>query len=327
MSPASLRRRRARGQATVETAVLCIVLVPLFLYAFFLDDLLRYKLDLEEAVFAAPWDYTTINYEAPGGNWVKGAQRNVRLGVCDHTTAYNSYDGDYECKETDHSHHVALSAHECWMTAGAHQVDCNLGDTDVGTEQFGMTITSGIKDQVKQGGQVTCWGKLGVINYFLPQRVLQSFSQVLTTRTEMQSGSVHSHYGLGENITYLLERQQFSVVTDTWAMTTVEDVDPDSPSGVLYDRVKPGYFVPLTLPGFMFAIDAMSDNLLSPLAIIDAPPMGDMVITPQLGFSTAAPPTKNDFYSSAWKDNGSNYVESSYNNRGSHYLGRTQIPK
>ena len=60
---------------------------------------------------------------------------------------------------------------------------------------------------MKQGGQVTCWGKLGVINYFLPQRVLQKFSQVLTTRTEMQSGSVHSHYGLGENITYLLERE------------------------------------------------------------------------------------------------------------------------
>jgi len=337
----SQRTRRLRGQATVETAVLCIVLVPMLLYAFFLDDLLRYKLDLAEAVFASPWDYTTVNYEDPGdyaqGSGQTSVQHNIRLGLCDHTTAYNSYDGSYECEgkggngETS-IHHVALSAHECWMVKpDAHQVDCNLINDSVGTEQLGQIFTSGIKDKVKAGGQVSCWGRLAVINYFLPQRVLQSFSQVVTTRTEQKSGDVHELYKNNEvntQNTYVLERQNMSLVTDTWAMTTIEDVDPAKPSGVLFDRMSPGYFIPLTLPGFMFGMQAMSKQLLSPLAVFaDNTRLGDLVLTPQMGFSTGAGPKIDDFYSSAWRDNGSNLTESSYNNRGNHYLGRTNIPK
>ena len=324
--------RRVRGQATVETAVLCIVLVPLLLYAFFLDDLLRFKLDLAEAVFAAPWDYTVIDFEKANGStaWVKATQTNIRKGLCDHTTAYNSYDTGFEC--TDSDHHVALSAHECWMVKpDAHQVDCNLINDSVGTEQLGQIFTSGIKDKVKAGGQVSCWGRLAVINYFLPQRVLQSFSQVVTTRTEQKSGDVHELYKNNEvntQNTYVLERQNMSLVTDTWAMTTIEDVDPAKPSGVLFDRMSPGYFIPLTLPGFMFGMQAMSKQLLSPLAVFaDNTRLGDLVLTPQMGFSTGAGPKIDDFYSSAWRDNGSNLTESSYNNRGNHYLGRTNIPK
>ncbi len=263
----------------------------------------------------------------PGGSAPNSPQHNIRLGYCDHTTAYNSYDTSFECQ--DINHHVAMEAHECWIVSGAHQVTCDMPDANLATDPFGKTITSGIIDKVKQGGEVRCWAQLAVINHFMPQRVLQSFSKVLTTRaTEKTTNDTHqAAHEVDGSTAYILKRQNFSLLTDTWAMTTIEDVDPDSPSGVLYDRVKPGYFVPLTLPGFMFAIDAMSDELLSPLAIVDVSPMGDMVITPQLGFSKAAPPTKNDFYSSAWKDKGSNKVESSYNNRGSHYLGRTNIPR
>lgn len=326
------RRRRSRGQATVETAVLCIVLVPLLLYAFFLDDLLRFKLDLAEAVFSAPWDYTTVNYENPG-SFMAGAgstsvQHNIRLGLCDHTTAYNSYDGSFECK--DFHHHVSMSAHECWIVPGAHQVKCSIQDADVGTEQLGQTITTGIKDKVKQGGQISCNAQLAVINYYLPQKVLQDFSKVLTTRTEMQTNQdVHGvAAGMNAQNTYILEQQQFSLVTDTWAMTSVEDVDPDSPSGVLFDRMSAGY--PQMFEGIAlvtFPIQAMSDQLLSPIAVFaDNTPMGDLIFTPQLGFSKSAPPTVNDYYSSAWDDNGNNQVEKSYNDRGNHYMGMKQIP-
>ena len=324
----------------METAVLCIVLVPMLLYAFFLDDLLRYKLDLAEAVFASPWDYTTVNYEDPGdyaqGSGQTSVQHNIRLGLCDHTTAYNSYDGSYECEgkggngETS-IHHVALSAHECWMVPGAHQVTCTLANQDVGTEQLGQLFTSGIKGVANKGGQIHCQARLAVINYYLPQKVLQSFSKVLTTRTEEKSGDVHAHYQNLHDVdgsnTYILEQQDMSIITDTWALTTVEDVDPDSNSGKLYDRVSPGYPMLLAMQPFMnFAMKLQQDQLLSFITLFDIPPMGDMVLTPQVGFKTAAPPSIGDFYSSAWDDNGQDPVEKSYNDRGNHYLGATQLP-
>jgi hypothetical protein len=213
---------------------------------------------------------------------------------------------------------------------GAHQVKCTLKDDSIGTEQLGQIITTGIRDKVKQGGQISCDAQLAVINYYLPQSVLQSFSQVLTTRTTKQTDpNVHAVApGMNFQNSYILEQQQFSIVTDTWAMTTVEDVDPDSPSGVLFDRMSAGY--PTMFEGIAlvtFPIQAMSDQLLSPLAVFaDNTPLGDLIFTPQLGFSTQAPPTENDFYSSAWDDNGSNNTEKSYNDRGNHYMGLTQIP-
>ena len=81
------RLRLRRGQATVELAVTTIVFVPLCLYVLFLDDLLRYKLDLAEAVFSSSWDYTSIPYDK-GAPDLSSADE---FTYCDHTSAYDSY--------------------------------------------------------------------------------------------------------------------------------------------------------------------------------------------------------------------------------------------
>lgn len=328
----ALRRRRRRGQATVEMAVLCIVLVPLFMYVIFLDDLLRYKLELAEGVFSAPWDYTTIDYQA--GPNIGDVQHQIRVALCDHTTAYNSHDKDFECGD---NHHVALAAHSCWLTKGAQQVRCQVAEPDMGQSPFGLALTSGVKG-VNKGGQIKCSGRLGVINYFLPEKLFEQFSQVDAdtggtggmTRADKKSGSAHTAgSGLAAESHYLLERQTTSILTDTWAMTTVEAQDPDENSGELYSRVDRAYPGLIAMAAVLpFVTQAVSDELLTPAALapVDLGGLNDSVRTPQVGFSPAAPPKIGDFFSSPWNDNASNAVENAYNKRGSKYFGWTADP-
>ncbi|HEY0093945.1 MAG TPA: hypothetical protein VGB96_06455, partial [Archangium sp.] len=58
-------RRVARGAAAVEMALSMLVFVPIFLYALFLDDLLRYSLDAQEAALSTVWDFTVQDYSRP----------------------------------------------------------------------------------------------------------------------------------------------------------------------------------------------------------------------------------------------------------------------
>ena len=316
--------RFRRGQATVELSVLCIVLVPLIMYVLFLDDLLRYKLDAAEAVYAAPWDFTTVDYEA--GPDLTNIQRQIRRGQCDHTTAYNSYDPSYDC--TEGHHHTALAAHACWITKpGGQQVTCTMLNDKLGQDPFDGSKTGQVKT-VNKGGQIRCTARLGVMNYFLPQRVLADFTNVKMTTTTYEHGNdIHgdaAKLGAMGNY-YPLERQYVSILTDTWAMTTVVNVDRNSNGGVLYDRVKLAY--PDTGDAEKFGKQAKDDKLLSQLALVDGPPVGDDISTPQVGFTTDHPPEGDlGFFLSPWKDKSGDKTEASFNDRGSVYFGLKSVP-
>lgn len=233
-------RRNRRGQAVVEMAVAMLVIVPTFMYVLFLDDLLRAKLDLEEAVITAPWEYAKVNFEeGAAGTSLRSA---VRLSWCDHTTAYNSYNRSYDCASA--VHHVALGAHQCWLTEGAKQVSCSV-DKEFGKLQ-GVTVTQ-VHDSYTQGGLVRCSARLGVVNYFLPQKLFEEFTDESMTRTtkfrEDVEGNVHqasANGGITEEAHYLLEEQQAGLVVDTWALGKMERIDSTG-SGELKDRVNSVY--------------------------------------------------------------------------------------
>ena len=102
--------------ALLQLAASMLLIVPIFLYVLFLEDLLRHKLTLQEAVVSTPWDFTGVDYEKLDGPVEDEVSHYARNMWCDHSSAYNSYDIDFECGNDDpNRHHKAVSAHVCWM--------------------------------------------------------------------------------------------------------------------------------------------------------------------------------------------------------------------
>lgn len=206
------RRPAPRGQAVVELTVLMIVMIPVIFYSLFLDDLLRHRLDLLESVVSSPWDYAAIDQQdSKGANLTNSEQ----LSWCDHTLIYNSYDNGYECDND--VHHKAFTAHVCWVVEGGQQVTCN-------TDQSVAKVDDNA--DYNGGGMTTCSARAGVFNYFIINQAFGgSFTQVKITDTEHMKGSAHSHYGAAAANIFMLEKQQFAILHDDWAMKTPDDID------------------------------------------------------------------------------------------------------
>lgn len=331
------RSRRSRGQAAVELSLSMLLIVPIFLYVLFLEDLLRHKLTLQEVVVSTPWDYTGIDYQRFDGDVDTQIGHFARSMWCDHSSAYNSYDLGYECGDDDpQRHHKAVSAHVCWLVQedgqGPNQVHCQRG-ADVGAGYPGLIPgIDDFKSSVNKGGQISCTAYTGVLNFFLPQKIFSSFSDVDTTRTQYLQGSqVHDHYGIAKENVYRLTRQRFSVVHDSWAQTTVEDVSAPG-SGVLYDRTQYVYGHPLGLVlGFLPALDfvgrGIQDRVIGPqaLPVMDTP-FADNLMNANVSFKKAPGGTIDQFYPSPWMDWQNDPVKTTYDNRGQYYLGAQQEP-
>ena len=216
-----MRRLKARGQAVLEMSLLLIVMVPIIFYTLFLDDLLRYRVDMLEAVVSSPWDFTAIDQQKNNGGNVAQFERHA---WCDHTYTYNSYDVDYEC-DSDPSnanggagrHHKAFTAHVCWLVEGGQQIECST-NSDTGK----------IDDNAKYngGGVTTCSARAGVFNYFIVQQAMAGFTNMNNlTEAEHMSGAVHDHFGAASANIFMLEKQQFAILHDDWATKTPSNVD------------------------------------------------------------------------------------------------------
>lgn len=171
------RFSRRRGAAAVELAVSMIFLVPLIMYMFFLQDMLVMKLNGQEAAVQATWDFAVLNYgaqvrDANGDMGAWGVSRRSRWTYCDHTSAYDSYDQNYDCN--DQIHHKAMSAHECWIgNDGSYsgQVYCVFEGEPLSPSGQGASAVANFG----QGGTVRCYSRLGIMNYYLPNSFLNNF--------------------------------------------------------------------------------------------------------------------------------------------------------
>jgi len=274
-------RRLTRGQAATELAASMLVIVPTFMYIMFLDDLLRAKLDMIEAVATAPWEYARVNFQegAPG----TGTRSAVRRGWCDHVSSYNSYDTTYDCSED--VHHVAHSAHQCWMTEGGKQVTC-----EVKPEQYklqGTFTADGVHNDLTKGGMVRCSARLGVINYFLPQKLFTEFTNEFVTTTENRKAhtDVHDNYGLAKSAHILLEEQTAGLVVDTWQLHNIGEKIDSTGSGPLKDRVNKVYQTYAGLAAFQgmdFYMNFLSNDLVNMSLLADG--MGDNPFDANIAF-------------------------------------------
>jgi hypothetical protein len=347
-------KRSVRGAATTELALLMIVLVPVFLYTLFLHDLLRHQLMGQAAVVSTPWDWHALNYERfnrnanvdtvrfdkarvsalqsqpVGGRTGNAPAVYARLMWCDHTAAYNSYDPNYDCN--DSTHHRAVSAHACWDTQLAQEVGCGM-DAETGAgyvDPFGMI--GSFRDEVHRGGEVYCSARVGVLNYFLPQKLFSSFSDVDTTRAKQLSGDVHGHRGESAANTYPLVMERFSVLHDPWSQTTVTNVNPPG-TGVLQRRVNSIYWTPMGMAAYgaamLYVGMGVRDQLISPLALLPADtPFTDNLMSANVSYQTApGGRVDNAFYPSPWRDWEANPVEATHRARGRFYMGMTAEPR
>ena len=350
---------RSRGGATVELAILMLIIVPTFLYAVFLDDLLRYRLDLEEAVTSSPWDYHPLDY-TQGALDPSVVQHNIRLEWCDHTSAYDSYDYNYDCQ--DEAHHNAVGAHVCWLQSGAHQVTCHAPDSSVGASYLDPAA-SNFSSSYTNGGLVSCDATVAVLNYLLPQEFMQQFSRNVMTNRQEFKGDVHSNaQGASNADVYLMQDwngqspgHKFGIVTDSWALDESPNIDPGSKSGKFYDRVntvftKNIWGIPYQGFAAIFMGRLMSEELLTPgIVPIPIPTQGciggmaDCPTTPNLGVyhggingsppptDAAQPPQSSiseegssaSYYATPWKDWDQDEPEQTWNNRGQWYMGHT----
>lgn len=341
-----LNRRRngkgQRGQAMVETVVALIVLIPIFLYALFLDDLLRHYLDQQEAVNSTVWDLTTMDYHK-GKTKTFGTKAGefAELMFCDHTSAYSSWTRN-DCEDSgSDGHHQALGAHVCWMVNGGKLPRCKLINKTFG-QGYSHNTVSGFGSAFTTGGQYECSGRLGVSNYLIPQDLFSQFSQVdaIGKKKMKQAGTVYSDMeGTAEAFVFPMSR--FRILTDTWAMNETPDVDRNSEAGDLYDRTENIYTSTFTAwpaanaANNLFLVQSMGQMLLGPTIYskdkLDKP----NVALKHAPDNVAAPPRSDvdqhngngRYYATPSKDWAQNRHEKTRQARGGYYMGCDKAEK
>ena len=325
--------RQQRGAASVEAAISMIIIIPIFMYALFLDDLLRYAADVTEAVTSTPWDFTGQDYMA-GGDKASEVQGMARLMFCDHESSGDSYNQGQDCDATDHHDERAFVGHVCWLNDEnkAEQVTCTQADRNAG--KVGVGSIDQFTDQFgASGGLYSCYAKAVVENYLLPKSFLQEFSNVdLSKENWKGKGDIHGNAKAGTDDTaYFLAQQDFAIITDTLALNdraASVAVSPDTKSGVMYERVENIY---TDAQGFdRFRTDYTTFKTALDGQNLLMPGVGDDPLTPNVALPEAGQHTQaiesdqggsKDFFATPWQDGSSNNHEKTYQARGSYYMG------
>ncbi|SEU31773.1 hypothetical protein [Stigmatella erecta] len=331
--------RKQRGAASVEAALSMIIIIPTFMYALFLDDLLRYAADVQETVTSTPWDFTSQNYAHPeeGGtaqNGTKGGlasvEHNARLMYCDHESSGDSYDRGQDCDSEDH--HTALSGHVCWMNDGAEQVTCDAVDQSVGNiSDWDFTR---YKDDFATGGLYQCHAQAIVENYLMPKTFLQKFSQVDMSKENWKGkGTIHGNAQSGTDDTaYYLAKQHFALVTDTMALTYAGGggelaVKPGEYSGDVYTRTESVFAENKEADEAFGAYKAFVDLLTSNELLQDVgseDPKKPNVSMPAGGSATQSieeDKGSRDYFATPWNDGAGDRHRETGEARGNHYMG------
>ncbi|QSQ10826.1 hypothetical protein JY572_20560 [Myxococcus landrumensis] len=346
MSPTPRRRgaRAARGAAAVETALCMLVIIPVFMYAIFLDDLLRHSLDAQETAVSTIWDYTTADYAAkPDGESFAGfgqIQGLARQTYCDHESGLDSFQTvPPEC-DNDQSHHQELVAHACWLHPGAQQVQCTLNQQAVGS--YGVTLHAAYMSRFNRGGLIRCSARNGVQNYLLPKTLFSEFSQVDLAK-ETKSGSIHHNATANRDVekdTYLLPWERIALVTDTWALTREQSFEPGQSNNdeervyarvsQLYTNNDNGGYSRMKEAAEALVSAAIGDKLLSDDMELDKQGPGDdprklsMSIKPQNGAPTQDIKQGGDnstYFNNEWQDWDQDNNKATYEARAQYYMG------
>jgi len=301
----SFTLRAPRGGAAVETAVLMIVLVPLIMYTLFLEDMAFYKFDQQETVVSTPWDFADLDYREDKVSISTQQALAARASMqtfWDHTSAWNTYsDPNHDAKDTDH--HQALTAHQCWFQG--QEIACSTSG-NVGV------MVAGEFNMMNKGGQVICNAQLTMQNYFLPQKLFEWWAKADMTKQKRwtgESGESQIHDNAKNDGTFKYPKGEFSVVTDSWALNSMDDeglLNPLAHPANAGHKFTKWVAIPYGLrqqylqKANQFAQSAQSDGFLSNLATVDG--TGDMLETPPVAWKKDPDREFGNHYTSGWSD-------------------------
>ncbi|MCK8497672.1 hypothetical protein OWM54_14160 [Myxococcus sp. MISCRS1] len=330
-----------------------LVIIPVFMYAIFLDDLLRHTLDAQETALSTIWDYAVSDYaaEPTGGEAFAGfgqTQGLARQMYCDHESGIDSYQTDPpECRLRTMHHHQELVAHACWMHPEAQQVECTVDQNAVGS--YGVTLHASYMRQFNRGGLIRCSSRSGVQNYLLPTTFLQEFSQVDLAK-EHKDGDVHDNAeakGDRTKDTYYLPWERIALVTDTWALTTPQNTEPgvkDTEPTNVYVRVAHIYssqensgFTQMSPAAEQLVRQAIQRKLLDTSLQLDNDAGDDprnVSISIKAQTGSNAPTQRIDqgdgagtYFNNEWRDWEANNNQATAQARGEYYMGCQQPGK
>ena len=338
-----LRRARSRrGQATVELAVTLVVLIPLTMYTLFLEDFNSYFLDWQEAITTSPWDFTAADYSTTV-NADGAVAHNNRREFCDHTSAYTSFDANYECNSN--IHHKALTAHECWLVKNTGNTGGRASRSPAPSTRAPAsssrrctarcTTTAAWVSAPRRSACRTTSSSTASSSAALSTSDMISTSGAggstkgLFHETGAVNGkSVHSNSNMGWG--WIIGAQgtpaetHFGLIVDPWAIATNDDHDPDTfglSSGDDFKKRVDLYFDLFGgiagLKALKFGYDLASDDLIGYQAMVDSP-VGDTPLTDTLAWKKDYKREVNGHYASGYNDR----QESDYGTRKDGYLSK-----
>ena len=303
----------------MEMAVVMVALIPTFLYMLTSDDLLRYRLNLQEVAVASPWDYTHLNYESSsvaGNALVQNLQQrytNINIG-------HSGGDVSEAGQGRDRTAPMTFAG---WNEEGSKKVECKK--TDIADELVRSSQPAQkLAPPVNNGGLYSCEAALGVRNVHLITDFLQEWAGDMKL-SEKEKGQAWG-----------LNRQVSSVAAGTWAMTRVEDVNPSTGDHQKFLRLR----VQDVYSGSSKYSDAHSKakdlaQKGEDIGVLDAGTItrdndmgnGDDTKSAEVGFSTKTSPQtsgNSGFDASPWNQKGASNdtYKQAHQNRTNAYMGR-----
>jgi hypothetical protein len=230
------------------------------------------------------------------------------------------------------------------MVESAQQVHCNANKDDFLGSVGDLEGLKKFNDQYHKGGVFECNARLGVMNYYLPNKFFtwseQKTGGIVTTKRrykgstdDRQNDDVHKNYkaedpeqdaevDTEENANIVFVKEHFAVLHDPWATNYPPNTDGDNGGGRFFDRMEVYYTAQgeKSGAGFREAVtlgqDLNGKNLIGAGAIEDG--AGDDVTTPPLAWNEQAERNINGHTASGWEDE---RQSNSHSSRSGSYFG------
>lgn len=218
-NPIWKRSQRRRGSALVEFSILTMALVPLILLPMYFQDVLRFKLDAQEAVASTTWDFAFADYV----NNSAGSLRNSYESAARARYA-NLWPGNKKEKADDQK--AGPWADFRW--AGGKEVTCSV-DKEFASDPYSslglINLAQHYHDEYTKGGLISCTGTIEVTNHYVPKSFTQDFNE-------------NELFEFGEE-PLMLDEEKFAVMVDPWTIHDPAEVtDGDEGNEDYYERVK-----------------------------------------------------------------------------------------
>jgi hypothetical protein len=190
-------RPGVRGAAMVEFAILMLVFVPLILLPMFFQDAIRFKMDMQEAVYSSVWDFAYGDYidesiSSLAGDIVGDNQDIFEDGWSGSDKESTGPWASFEWRE---------------------EINCDDPDKSLGTNYYAM-LAREYHSIFTNGGLAHCRGAIRVRNDYIPGLFLQENNNGFASQ---------DNFSLKQGDEIDFDPLEFGLMVDSWSITKPDD--------------------------------------------------------------------------------------------------------